>query len=940
MKGENILKKITALLICIFLLWSVNIYAENIYYNSLEVGKAVAVLEYIGAYSRVQNPDSTDMTRAEFASITAKIINAQEADKNVYFLDVQRDNIYVSQINALKELGFVSGDALYFRPDDAITYAEAAKILLTVSGYDVYANAEGGFPMGYMRVAGRLSLSTKLENTALKHSEALEMIYNAFSMGIYDIEKIDEKYGNLYSTSEQSVFSIYRNICVGEGRILATHTASSSGIAAGKNQIIIDDESYNIDANIYADDLFLNTVEFIYEKRNDNDKYVFYIESVNTADNDDTIINAADLTGFDSNTYTFGYILNDKQRTSTIKRNSVVYYNGEEYTGSITDAINEFTQEKRKGSIRIKDLDRNGDYDTLIIKVYRNVVVNQYGTDKNIIFDASDHKNKIDLNVHEGMSVRNSKMEEINLDITPPTVLQVAESKNKQFAEIIVCDEKLSGRVTKIQNNGEFKYITIGEYTVKADKTYPDILPEFVIGESYSVVLDTFGYVAYASVIYQGDYKIGLLVDCVEKEEIFTKTMVFKILENGGKGVEEIEGAQKIKIDGTDYDMSKDNAFNSIPGANMELDNTNGNVEQQAVRYKLDDDRKIYELDTYFVGEKEDKDNTLTRLPAPLNFNRYMSRFTRLGTSVLRDSVNTITFSKPRMDKNGYLLAYEEASGYNYSEDAYVLDASGNKIQADDSMYNNTYFIKNEEWAMLDVYKFNPNTQYADIIVHTYESFYASTDCFIFDEIGEALNENGEAVPMLYCWQLAEHKGFEISSTLLVTEQGLEKGDLFRCSVNPTTNEVKTIRKVYDCRNDVFYGTDGKIRELKVSGDLVQTTVPDYWYTGQWQLNLKTDKVTSFDYYKNFQLSKGVVLSKIGKALFWDWDGNYDNYEESCDFTNIPLMMIDLSSNRKNNVYSIQPENVLDYKSTGENSGTIVLYNTYLTPRCGYVYVR
>ena len=81
------MKRITALLLCIFMLWSADIYAENTSYNSPEVSKAVAVLEYIGAYSGIQNADSTEMTRAEFAAITAKIINAQESDKNVYFAD-------------------------------------------------------------------------------------------------------------------------------------------------------------------------------------------------------------------------------------------------------------------------------------------------------------------------------------------------------------------------------------------------------------------------------------------------------------------------------------------------------------------------------------------------------------------------------------------------------------------------------------------------------------------------------------------------------------------------------------------------------------------------------------------------------------------------------------------------------------------------------------
>ena len=312
-------------------------------------------------------------------------------------------------------------------------------------------------------------------------------------------------------------------------------------------------------------------------------------------------------------------------------------------------------------------------------------------------------------------------------------------------------------------------------------------------------------------------------------------------------------------------------------------------IEQQAIRYKLNDADEVCEVDTYTVGENEDADNTLTKVKGPFGFNRYYNRNIRLGTSVLRDQSKTVMFAKPRTDKNGYLLSYDVASGQNYPEDSYVLDADGNKILTDDTMFRNEYFIPIEQWARLDVYNFDSNTSYADILVYTYEPYLLSADCFLYDSYGEMLNSNGESVPMIVCYNGAK----QVTYALLSTE----------------VEKVKTIK-------------------------------PDYWYSGQISIQTSTNKVTSFDFYRNFQLTKGRVINRIGKALYIDWDGTYDSYEEAVDFNNCQLVIIDTKTDSEKSIYSARPEQVADYRSTGSDSAQIVVHNTWLTPKCGYVYIR
>lgn len=343
------MKRITGILLSICILVSIIVFAEPAE-TSVECGRELALFEYIEAYSAPDNVSElgTQIRRAAFVDIVAQVINANESGRNVYYVDVARDNPYVSSINALRELGFLSNQEQYFRPDDPITYAEAAKIVLSIAGYDVYANAVGGFPAGYLTAAARLEiLPNCTDSNALTYAEALIMIYNAFTMGTYDIKMISGDVDLTYMTGSETVFSIYRNIYVAEGILTATQIASSNGDTVGENQVIVDGKKYNIDENIYTDRWFLNHVEFFYEEQDENINYIFYMaDAENRTGRKDLTISFEDLHSFDPSSYTVSYYLaNERLQTHTFPRSSVVYYNGSEYTESLSAIFDEFLTE-------------------------------------------------------------------------------------------------------------------------------------------------------------------------------------------------------------------------------------------------------------------------------------------------------------------------------------------------------------------------------------------------------------------------------------------------------------------------------------------------------------------------------------------------------------------------------------------------------------------
>lgn len=938
------MKRIIGILLSISMLTSLIVFAESSDVSTKLDGELV-LFEYIDAYSAADNALEleTQISRSAFADIIARIINAKESAANVYYADVTRDNSNVSSINALREMGFLSNSELFFRPDDAITYAEAAKIVLSIAGYDVYANAMGGFPVGYLNAASKLKILSKCtDKNALTYAEALEMIYNAFSTGIYDIKTISEGKNLTYETGTETVFSIYKNIYIAEGIMEADRIMSANDSIARDGEVIIDGEKYDIDKNIYTDGFFLNSVKFFYDKKDENTKYVFYMENTENGTNkNDLIVSSEDLCEFDSSTYTISYYAkNERTKTKSFSRNAVIYYNGVEYTNSVSAVFNEFLNENKRGYVRLKDMNADGMYDTVIIKAYRNMVVNLIDAATGEYYNMTGYNDCIKINDYIGVSVKNSNLEEANLSVAAPCVFSVAESKDKRFVEIIICGDRINGTVESVQENSKYKKVTIGDRTFKVDSAYSDIFPEFVSGTEYSVILDMYGYAVYAEATLNSDYKIGLLTKCSSKMGGFSREVKFKIYENGSGGVKVFDCAKKIKIDGKKYDISKSDPISAIPGSDGVNASGGANIEQQAIRYKLNDAGEVCDIDTYIVGENEDADNTLTKIDGPFGFNRYYNRNTKLGTSVLRDAKNTIMFAKPRTDKDGYILSYDIASGYNYPEDSYVLDDSGNKILADDTMFRNEYFIPIEQWAMLDAYKFNANTPYADILVHTYESYLLSVDCFVFDSYGETLASDGTVAPMIICYKAAKETTYTLLSTEVEKVKTLQRGDLFRCSINDRTGEIRNIQLVYDCSEDIFYDESGNPREYTETGSAIKIIKPDFWYTGQIQMQVSTNKVTGFEFYKNFQLTKGRVVNRVGKALYIDWDGSFDSYEEAIDFTNLPIVAIDTRKDDEKAIYAMRPEQVADYRSVGSECAQIVVHNSWMTAKCGYVYIR
>lgn len=151
------------------------------------------------------------ISRGEFTSIAVKFYGRSTGPEyglpvsEPYFVDVDdAATPYADIINTAAFLGIVEGyeerpyfllpDLPHFKPNQAITVAEAITMLLRPQGYDRYAYYHGGYPDGYMAAALQYNLLSGVQaNDSLTREQAVELLIRALPVYcLTAVNSIDE----------------------------------------------------------------------------------------------------------------------------------------------------------------------------------------------------------------------------------------------------------------------------------------------------------------------------------------------------------------------------------------------------------------------------------------------------------------------------------------------------------------------------------------------------------------------------------------------------------------------------------------------------------------------------------------------------------------------------------------------------------------------------
>lgn len=217
-RREIMIKRLTSIILALSIILGAS---AALAYNDVTTTKQRTAVELVSGLG-IMSADSeeafgskTIVRRGEFALYATKMMGySAVAFANGYFADVDTSTPEGAAVEMLVGIGAIPKSGTEFDPNNEITLSEAVRILLNCAGYSQLASTQGGYPQGYMSIAGQNKLLSGIEKTAdaaLTKTDAAQLIYNTLLMYPMVLEN------NTYSKSDETLIERIYDVAEVEG---------------------------------------------------------------------------------------------------------------------------------------------------------------------------------------------------------------------------------------------------------------------------------------------------------------------------------------------------------------------------------------------------------------------------------------------------------------------------------------------------------------------------------------------------------------------------------------------------------------------------------------------------------------------------------------------------------------------------------------------------
>lgn len=572
-------------------------YAIN---NEINYAEAVNMMNALGVMQISDSPEEIDkvVTRGEFAGYIANLIGIESVDEpNVYFIDVPKSDPYCGVLAALYEMNIIKGSTGgSFEPGRGILYEEAYKMVVEACGYGVVAEADGGYPMGYMKTAAKFDiLADGVQPGTLTAGACAEILYIASTAKLHD-----RSYGSgelEFYPGEDTLLSRYKGVYTYQGVLNGAFGVSLVDESETEiGELILGDTRFSTDgsAKDFEDAEYLGIeMRGLYTKDNDGKKTLFYLSEY--SDNDTMQIDADSFISY--NGYTISYYSgNENKKNIGIEKGAVYIYNG----ARVDENIESLYQNFDRGSITLRKTTGKGGYDLVIIKSYENFVVGSYGASANILTEKDNAINSIKFDEYEYTKIYENGLQIDKIVYNPKDVLTIAKCGkaieiNKNTGEVI-------GTIGTMSTSGEYVQVSIGENMYQIDKDCSLKQGSKIQPGTYcKAKTDMFGRIAYIDFDVSSDWIFAYALRVAYRDGVFGDGQNLIELYNINKEFKELVFAEKLVFDGEDID-GNEKLLERFPEVGED-----GQISMQMVRYKTNSAGEINEFDTCGAEENSIK---------------------------------------------------------------------------------------------------------------------------------------------------------------------------------------------------------------------------------------------------------------------------------------------------------------------------------------------
>lgn len=602
MRKKNIL---TAVLLIFCMLFQTLVFAVTESPNREERSDlAVEFLDAIGVFPDFGPLYELDMekniSRSEFAEAMVKASGSQgTAAAQITFSDVPADHPRADYIAAAVGLGLMNGygDGS-FLPDYPVKYEEAIKVAVTALGYGARAQLKGGYPWGYLGEADRLSMLEDVSGkigTFITVGDFAMLLTNTLNTEILEIESISGEDVTLNTHSNTTMLKSSLGIYRATGQVTQTERSSLTGVTSlKKGTAVIGEKFYKSDGSNVTD--WLGHYVTAYYK-NDNELLFVWPQRHETL-----TVAAKDILP-DSGKFSVTCLVyqddSGKSREAKISPYADLIYNGVSVGGYNTaDMVPD------NGWVKLVDNNRDNQFDVIFVEEYRDIIVGSVDAKSFTVRNLENSSDFVELNSAEYekyfFSIEMDGIETGFESIAVGDVLSVFESKNTdgiKFRRVIISKNNIVGMLKS-------KAVEDDETTVIIDETEYDVSDYFLDNFS-SLPIQTNGrfVLNFEGVLvgFSGNAErinvYGYLLNA-GMQGTFSGKAQFKMLTEYGE-IEIFTAAERLNVDGQNY-----------KGAGAQADLINGtklkqkDSFRQLVRYKLNEDGFITELDTVNAGAR------------------------------------------------------------------------------------------------------------------------------------------------------------------------------------------------------------------------------------------------------------------------------------------------------------------------------------------------
>lgn len=363
---------LSGILAAVMILGSCPVWAEDTVSTETEQQAVEAYVEAaqtlagIGILTQEEADSMTGgvITRGDAALLLCRLVGIEDytvGTGGIRFLDVT-DPELAGAVRMLCDMKIISdpADGMY-RPQDALSYNEAVKLVVCLLGYGAKADASGGYPIGHLTMASTLKLSGNVSAEAdgtISQGAFYQLLFNALDVEV--MEGVTNGIGGYIYTEGDTLLSMHMDLTMTRGVVTANkYTKLSGGEGVNDGEIALDGRTLKMESVDYSD-LLGYTVK-CYTRIEDDEEIVVYMMPYRT---EVTEINTDDISLLTTNQ--IRYIdETGRQRTDSLQTDCAVIYNGSTAV-SLTDA----DLQLHNGTVKLVDNDSDGGYDVLIIDDY------------------------------------------------------------------------------------------------------------------------------------------------------------------------------------------------------------------------------------------------------------------------------------------------------------------------------------------------------------------------------------------------------------------------------------------------------------------------------------------------------------------------------------------------------------------------------------------